>query len=155
MTRSKQEDAKHQALRDSGNLHPHPDKVTDEMFLQEDFFDSRDLVQVKYEMLRRVRVDGERVQSTSCSFGLSRPTYYLAQEAYQRTGLVGLLPAKRGPRRAHKLSVEVMDFVRGELVADKSLRTAELARRVKKRFDITVNPRSIQRALSRRQKKTE
>ena len=69
-------------LREQGCLHPHPEKVTDEAFVASEFFDRRDLVQVKYEMLRRVRVDGHSVSQSAVGFGLSRPSYYEAQAAY-------------------------------------------------------------------------
>ena len=39
-------------------LEPSPEAVTDEAFSASEFLDARDLVQVKYEMVRRVRVDG-------------------------------------------------------------------------------------------------
>ena len=143
--------AKIEALRASHSLHLHPENVQDELFRQE-FFDPCDLVQVKYEMLRRVQVDGHPVQHTAHAFGFSRPTFYEAQTAYERSGLVGLLPAKRGPRRAHKLSESVMAFVMKELAADPSPSPAELVRLIKQRFSFTVHPRSLQRALARRKK---
>ena len=155
MTRRKGEDAKHQALRDSGTLNPHADTVCDELFVEHEFFDSDDLLQIKYEMLRRVRVDKVPVSIAASSFGLSRPTFYKAQADYERDGLYGLLPAKRGPRRAHKLSEPVMEFVASELAADSSLRAPQLARRIKERFDLDVHPRSVERALQREQKKTK
>ena len=154
MTRRKEKDAKRQALRDSGTLNPHAAKVSDELFVKHEFFDPDDLLQLKYEMLRRVRVDEQSVSSASRSVGLSRPTFYKAQAEYERGGLCGLLPAKRGPRRAHKLSEPVMEFVMSELAVDGSLRAPELARRIKERFGVDVHPRSIERALQRRQKKT-
>ena len=154
MSPSKPKDDKRQALHHSASLHSHPDKVTDDLFLQDDFFDPRDLVQVKYEMLRRVRTEGLSIHSAARSFGLSRPTFYHSQTAYERAGILGLRPAKRGPRRAHKLSEEVMAFVLEELAADPSLRPAELAQRIQLRFALTVHPRSVKRALERRQKKT-
>ena len=46
-------DPKTRALRQEASLHPHPEQVTDELFSTQEFFDARDLVQVKYEMLRR------------------------------------------------------------------------------------------------------
>ena len=46
-------DPKSQALRRQA-LHPHPEHVTDDLFVTREFFDPRDVVQVKYEMLRRV-----------------------------------------------------------------------------------------------------
>ena len=155
MTRPKRDDPKHKALRDSGTINPHPEKVTDELFMERDFFDPCDLVQVKYEMLRRVRIDGHPIQGAARAFGLSRPTFYKAQADYERGGLGGLLPARRGPRRAHKLSEPVMAFVVSELAAEASLRAPELAARIKERFGVKVHPRSIDRALARRQKKTE
>ncbi len=153
MSRFNSKDDKRQALHDSASLHPQPDKVSDEFFLRDDFFDPRDLVQVKYEMLRRVRTEGLSVHRAAHSFGLSRPTFYHAQAAYQRDGILGLRPAKRGPRRAHKLSEEVMAFVLDQLSADPALQPAELARRIQQRLALTVHPRSVKRALERTQKK--
>jgi transposase len=154
MSRSPKADAKQKALKEHGSLHPHPHSVTDKLFLEKEFFDPRDLVQVKYEMLRRVRVDGLSVQSTARAFGLSRPTFYQAQQAYERDGVIGLLPDKKGPRRAHKLSEEVLGFVHQQLQTDDTLKAPELARRIHGRFGVAVHPRSIQRALARGQKKT-
>ena len=50
--------AKLDTLRQTGTLHPHPQAVTDPLFQDQPFFDARDLMQVKYEMLRKVEVDG-------------------------------------------------------------------------------------------------
>ncbi len=154
MRRARPHDAKQHALQESGSLHPHPDHVTDARFLQDDFFDPRDLVQVKYEMLRRVRIEGHAIQGAARTFGLSRPTFYQARAAYARAGVLGLRPAKRGPRRAHKLSAAVMAFVVKALAADPARRPAELAARIQQRFGLPVHPRSVMRALARRQKKT-
>ena len=55
------------------------------------FFDPEDLVQVKYEMLRRVREDGQAVTQASAAFGFSRPSFYEAQVAFERAGLPGLV----------------------------------------------------------------
>jgi len=64
-----------------------------------------------------------------------------------------LVPQKRGPRRAHKLSADVVDFLQRERSEDPSLRSPELARRVRKRFGRKVHPRSVERALARQEKK--
>ena len=95
------EDPKVGALRAERSLNPHPESVTDDRFSASDFFDARDLVQVKYEMVRRVRVEGDAVSRTASAFGLSRPTFYEAAAALDAGGLPGLVPARPGPRRAH------------------------------------------------------
>ncbi len=146
-------DPKAAALRRKGCLHPHPEHVRDPLFLYSDFFDPRDLVQVKYEMLRRVRADGRSISESASAFGLSRPSFYLARSAFERDGLCGLLPKKRGPRRAHKLGAEVMTLLEELQLEDPSLDSATLCERVLERFGLEVHPRSIERALARRKKK--
>jgi transposase len=146
-------DPKTDALREQGCLHPHPEKVTDELFASSEFFDARDLVQVKYEMLRRVRVDGRPVSDSAARFGLSRPSYYQAQESFEQGGLPALLPKKPGPRRAHKLSDEVLAALREALAEKPELGSEDLVGLVEERFGISVHRRSIERALSRQEKK--
>ena len=123
------------------------------MFGGSDFFAARDLDQVKYEMLRRVRVDGHPITESTAAFGLSRPSFYQAQTGFEQEGLGGLVRKKPGPRRSHKLSMEVVAFLEALLAQDASLAPATLAQRVQDRFGRSVHPRSIERALARQKKK--
>lgn len=153
MPKTRRPTAKEIALQQEGVLNPHPERVHDPQFTDNDFFDSHDLVQVKYELLRRVEVEGQPLTATAAAFGLSRPSVYKAQAAFAREGLPGLLPQRRGPRRAHKLSAEVMAYVEEERQSDPALRAPALAARIYQQFGIQVHPRSIERALARQQKK--
>ena len=150
---SSKKESKIDALRKQGCLHPHPERVTDETFLSSEFFDPRDLLQVKYEMLRRVRVERQPVSKAASGFGLSRPSYYQAQAAYEQGSLPALLPKKPGPRQAHKLSKDVVKMLRGALSEEPELTAQELVDLVEKRFGISVHRRSIERALTRQEKK--
>lgn len=142
-------------LRAHGALNPRPEGITDEEFLSSDFFDARDLVQVKYEMLRRVSRQGQSVCQAAAAFGFSRPSFYQARAALTKGGLPGLLPRRRGPRGAHKLTKEVMEYIEEVLAEADSLRGPQLAEKVKDRFGLSVHPRSIERALARwREKKS-
>ena len=147
------DDPKHQALRDQGTLNPRPHAVTDELFADSQFFDRHDSIQVKYEMLRRVEKDGRSIKSAATTFGFSRPSFYQARAAFQTGGLSALVPLKRGPKQAHKLTGEVIEFIQQTRQDEPSLRTADLVSRIKERFDLTVHPRTIQRGLARSQKK--
>lgn len=134
-------------------LNPHPEKVTDEVFVKgEPFFDARDLVQVKYEMLRSVREEKRSVTDAAASFGFSRPSFYHAREAFEQGGLGGLLPEPPGPKRAHKLSDEVVDFLEEAIREEGPVRSEDLASIVADEFGISVHPRSVERAISRRKK---
>jgi transposase len=153
MAKKPDRNPKSRALQQVGSLHPHPEQVTDELFLTQEFFDARDLVQVKYEMLRRVQIEGQAVSQSAAHFGFSRPSFYQAQAAFQHGGLPALMPQKRGPKKGHKLTAEVLTFVRQAQQQDRSLRPTALALLVKSKYNITVHPRSIERALTRSQKK--
>jgi transposase len=144
---------KFEALRAHGCLNPKPEVVHDELFVTTDFFDPNDLLQLKYEMVRRVRVEGQPVSHAARGFGLSRPTVYQALSAFEQGGLAALRPQRPGPRRAHKLSEEVIDFLEGVLADTPHLATGELVVAVQEQFGLSVHPRSVKRALGRREKK--
>lgn len=148
---SRSMDAKAEALRRQGALHPNPDLLRDEAFRQSEFFDARDLVQVRYEMLRRHQVDGKAVTAVAGAFGVSRQAFYTTEAAFDKMGVSGLLPRRRGPQRAHKCTDEVLDFVEQWRAASPTEK--DVARAIQKRFGISINPRSIERALARRKKK--
>ena len=149
----KRPSAKRQTLKTNGTLHPHPEQVHDSLFYTEEFFDANDLLQVKYEMLRRVRSDGWSVTQAVETFGFSRPSFYKAQSAFDEAGLAGLVGRKRGPKAAHKLSAEVMAFVTQQRTEHPNITLRELAEQISKRFAISVHIRSLQRALRRQEKK--
>lgn len=145
----RREDRKVEALRAERSLNPRPETVSDEAFAGSEFLDARDLVQVKYEMVRRVRVEREAISHSATAFGFSRPSFYEAAAAIDTGGLAALVPARPGPRRAHKLSDEVLSFVRASMETDPSLRSVDLVGLIEERFGISVHSRSIERALAR------
>ena len=146
-------DPKGAALAETRCLNPHPEQVRDPAFLASDFFDARDAVQVKYEMVRKVRAGGAPVSQAAAAFGYSRPAYYEAAAALERSGLEGLVPARPGPRGGHKLTEEVLAWAEEQLAADPALRPAQLPGRIEEAFGVRVHPRSVERALARRRER--
>jgi len=147
------QETKRNLLRQQGALHPHPEAVTAALFQHSSFFDPHDLPQVKYEMLRRVEAEQFPVSQAAQEAGLSRPSFYQAQAALRRGGLAGLLRQKPGPHGAHKLTAPVLDFLDRQRARQPAPRYAELARLVQEQLGLTVHPRTIERVLSRPQKK--
>lgn len=145
--------SKREALRRQGVLNHRANQVRDRLFTQHEFFDPDDLMQVKYEMVRRVEEDGVAVTDAVEQFGFSRPSFYQARASLRAAGLAGLLPKKRGPHSGHKLSADVVAFLQQERLKDPEARADELARRICDRFGVAVHPRSVERALVRQEKK--
>ncbi|WP_437222403.1 helix-turn-helix domain-containing protein [Planctomicrobium sp. SH661] len=152
MSRSAEE-VKIEALRKWGALHASPEDVADELFLAHEFFDPRDLVQVKYEMLRRVQLEGLSVSEAARRFGFSRTAFYQALALFEQQGLPGLIPHRPGPKGAHKLNQDVVEFLQQQQARNAALRAGEMVELVQREFDISVHPRSIERALLRERKK--
>jgi transposase len=147
-------DPKHQSLLDRHTLNSRSASVRDAQFNPEqDFFDPRDLIQVKYEMLRRVLVDGDPASHAARDFGFSRVAFYKALRAFEQQGLAGLLPRKRGPHGGHKITDEVLDFLTERHAADPSLSSRSMAALVAEHFDRSVHPRTITRAFAQKKKR--
>jgi transposase len=137
-----------EALRDEGTLNPIPEQVRDPKFRDNEFFDPHDIVQVKYEMLRRVSVENASVSAATEEYGVSRPTYYQTKTSFDKAGVAGLVPGKRGPRGPHKLRGEALAFVQQQLVAGEPVRARELAKLVRQKLGLNIHPRTIERAVA-------
>lgn len=140
-----------QQLKKEGTLHPNPNRVRTNLLAKSPFFDANDLMQMKYEMLRSVSADRQSVAKAAHTFGLSRVAYYHAQTQYQKHGLAGLLPYRRGPRHPHKFTPEVTSFINEQLTAtggrpDWNL----LSKQIEAEFGIKVHPRSVERAMKQK-----
>ena len=153
MAKAKKPDPKSEALSQGGVLNPTPEAVRDDLFTGNPFFDAKDLVQVRYEMVRRHQVDGIAISDAAETFGVTRPTFYKAQSALQTAGLAGLLPNRRGPKGGHKVSAEVVAFVADLKAASPELTTSQCVGAIETRFGIKVHRRSLERALARKKKR--
>ena len=153
MTRKENTDPKAVALQKKGALNSKADQITDPLFHGDEFFDPKDLVQVKYEMLRRVRKDGKSVTEAAAAFAMSRFSFYEAQLVLNRDGLPGLVPKKPGPHGGHKITPEVDVYIEAASSKEPSLDALDLLAKVKERFGVMVHPRTITRTLVRMKKK--
>lgn len=98
--------------------------------------------------VRRHQADGVAIANIAATFGVSRPTYYKAQNALQSAGLAGLLPGKRGPKGGHKVSDEVIAFVAELKTKNPALTTSQCLHAIEEHFGVKVHRRSLERALA-------
>ena len=136
-----------EALRACGALNAHPEKVRHPSFAQSDFLDPHDMVQLKYEMIRSIEVDGNPVTQAAAEFGLSRPIVYEALENFRKEGIEGLLPPKRGPKSPRKLTQEVVQFLREVCSNEPGIKVSALAEKVRERFGTILHSRTVEKAL--------
>jgi transposase len=139
-------------LQQAGVLNPYPKRVKASLFQNSIFFDARDFIQVKYEMLRHVLIEGGTKSEAAELFGVSRPTFYEAEAAFLQDGLAGLLPKQRGPKGPHKLDEGIMQFIEMQINKNRQITTKELVQLIQVNLNISVHQRSIERALARKKK---
>ena len=126
-------------------LNLEPERVQDPNFIQQtDFFDPKDIVQVKYEFLRRCEVEKKEVASTCHDFGFSRTTYYNVQRAFYNGGLPQLMGKPRGRQKPIKLTETVLGFLIAEKARNNNLAAKEMAKRLKERHQVDLTERMIQ-----------
>ena len=147
-SKSDSKQPKVRVLVEEGTLNPTPGKVQDPKFNEGEFFDPRDIVQVKYEMLRRVSVENASVANAAEEYGVSRPTYYQTKASFEETGIAGLVPRKRGPQGPHKLQGAVLEFILGKRIEGEPLHARQLAEQIREKFDLDIHPRTIERAVA-------
>jgi len=131
------------ALEQTGLVHPHPEAVTAALFDSSEFFLPADKVQVKYEMLRAVAVDGLAVSSAAGTHGYSRAEFYLVSAAFSDRGMAGMVDGRRGRKGPTKLTGAIMDFLRASPVEQSG---ADLARQVETRFGVALHRRTVERS---------
>lgn len=142
-------DTKADRLRQSGTLNPRPDLVTDALFRDSAFFDPRDLLQVRYEMVR-CTARGVPLKEAAARFGTSVPTCVRANRAFRENGLQGLVPQRRGPRGAHKITPEILAFVQRYRAEQAPLGSRRLVPLIEARFGVRLHPRSLDKALAKK-----
>ena len=145
--------SKIQTLKAAGAFNPRADQVSHSLFMQSEFFDPRDLPQLKYETLRALELDDYSVTRAAEEFGLSRPTIYQAQDQFKKQGLEGLLARKRGPKMPHKLTPPVRQYLEELAASEPQTGPRQLARRLRQRFKVKIHPRTIEKALKTKAKK--
>jgi transposase len=145
---------KRRALQQEGTLHPARTRVRAQLFWEHPtFFDARDELQVKYEMLRAHFVDGQAVTTVCDRFGYSRQTFYILQRRLARRGIAGLRDGRPGRVGPVKCTPDVVEFLRAQRTANPALSIPELVGRLARERDVQLHRRTVERLVGRGRKK--
>jgi transposase len=137
--------AKQDEMRNNGSFNHHANTVSAEIFSSSSFFDSHDVMQVKYEMLRSVERECNNISSAAEKFGFSRVSFYQIKKEFDKYGVSGLMPKKRGPKGSRKLDQDDIEFARS--LTGTHTKTQILMRLIEDR-GVDVSKRTLERQLS-------
>lgn len=138
-------DSKLKILEENGSFNKSADKVKDPIFQNNPFFDAKDIVQVKYEMLRAVKKDQQPVMQIAKTFGFSRVSYYKTLNDFRNNGMEGILPKKRGPQKAHKLTSEIMEYIYEKTTQNPRITKKELVKILETDKGIKIHKRTLEK----------
>jgi transposase len=145
--------SKAQILKQKKCFNKKANQLDDPLFSEYEFFDPQDIIQVKYEMLRRVKKDRWTISKAAKSFGFSRPSFYSSRRAFEEKGMQGLLPGTTGPKSPHKLTDEVLNYISEQIKKDNPPAPSAMVKMIKKKFGFKIHVRTIQRALKKKGEK--
>lgn len=137
-------------LKENGTYNPRHEKVTAPCFRSGVFFDSMDLVQVKYELLRSVSSGECTITQASKQFGISRESIYKNKAAYEAGGIQALIPRKTGPKGASKLTKQGQAFIDSYVSEHPSASASEVNAKMREEVGISVHTRTVERYLSKK-----
>lgn len=137
-------------MKENGSFNEKYKKVTAPAFGSGIFFDPRDIVQVKYEMLRCVSLGEATVTQAADQFGFSREAFYNNKNAYELGGVQALFPKKTGPKGPHKLVPEAIQWIDAFIQENPRAHVSEINGHLRENMGISVHNRTIERYLSKK-----
>jgi transposase len=143
------EKSKTEFLRKEGLINLRPDRVTHDLFNKYEFFDPLDLPQVRYEMLRIVRVEKISVTEACRLFGFSREYFYRLEKNFISHGYASLLGASRGRRPLIALNQEIVNYIVHRKMTDPTLTGERLRLELKTNYQVDCSRRTVERIIEK------
>ena len=140
---------KDETLKESGCFNANHANVTAGIFSSNPFFDKKDVIQVKYEMIRAASNGEGSVTEIADAHGFSRKSFYQIGKAFASGGLGALVPKKKGPKGPSKLNPEALGFINDFSEMNKGAKAGEISAALEAAKGVKVHPRTIHRQLKK------
>ena len=140
---------KDEQLIENGCFNSNHANVTAGIFGSSPFFDKKDVIQVKYEMVRAAAGGEGSVTEIAGAYGYSRKSFYQISRAFEAGGLCALVPKKTGPKGPTKLSAEALEFIATFFNEHNGAKARQVSVALESEKGIKVHPRTIARNLKK------
>ena len=136
-------------LEKEGLLNPKPERIIHPLFKAHAFFNSLDLPQVRYEMLRCARTQELSVSGACKAFGFSREYFYRLERSFMGQGYAALLGSQVGRRPLILLNQEIVSFIIVEKIKNSKITAVKLRKQIKKRYNVECSIRTVERVVEK------
>jgi len=141
-----------QVLKANGTYNNQHNAVRKSNFIENEFYDPMDAVQVKYEMLRDGESGSRPIKDVAEDFGFSRATYYNIKEGFEKQGIASLFPDKTGPKHPHKLTQDLCSFVDEYISLNPEKRLLDILEAIYDKKKIKISRRTLERYLEKKKR---
>jgi len=138
-------------MKRNGSFNKNYANVSASIFEASPFFDKRDIVQVKYEMVRAASRGEGSIYEIAAAHGFSRKSYYQTSKAFESGGLCALVPKKTGPKGPTKINCEITAYIEGYYAEHPKAGVNEISEALKEEKGVKVHPRTIYRHVKKNQ----
>jgi len=128
-------------------LNKNPEKITNPLFIEHDFFDPLDNIQVKYEMLRANQVDKQKVSHICKQFNYSREAFYVILRRFKKQGIVGFLEGSRQRKNTIMLNQDIVKMIIQTKYESPHISGSKLAQKINATFNTDYKKRAIEKAI--------
>ncbi len=142
-------DTKIQFLKNEGLINPKPERVRYKLFKSNDFFDSMDLPQVRYEMIRTARTESISVTEACRLFGFSREYFYKLERNFMMRGFVALLGSQKGRRPLIALNNEIVNMIIYRKIDNPDLSGEDLRKEIMRIYKLDCSRRTVERIIEK------
>jgi len=142
--------SKQDILLENGTYNKNHNKVIEQRFVDDDFYDPQDLAQVKYEMLRTVRESEKSIEEVTKRFGFSRSGFYKIKNSFEKSGISSFVSNKTGPQNARKLTKEYQQFIDNYLFENPNTSSENITAVLKLEKGLVISKRTIERYRNRK-----
>lgn len=137
-------------LKKEGLLNSKPERIKYPLFNDFAFFDSQDLSQVRYEMLRSARVEKLSVTNACKQFGFSREYFYKLERTFDQRGFSSLLGSSIvGCRPVIALNQEIVAFIAHKKIEDPKLSGESLRKEIYNIYKVNCSRRTVERIIEK------
>jgi transposase len=130
-------------LEQEGLINPKPERVSHPLF------ETLNLPQVRYEMIRTARVENISVSKACELFGFSREYFYKLERSFMARGYVALLGSTMGRRPIIALNQEIVNFIVHRKMEQPTVSGENLRQELQKLYNVDCSRRTVERIVEK------
>ena len=141
---------KQSRLKESNTFNSKSDKITANIFADNELMDPQDLLQVRYEMVRAIEYEKKPIKEICTEYGVSATTARRYLDDLKKGGLIALVPEPKGPSGPTKLTKEATDFIENYLKENPKASGGKIHNALEAKLHPGISKRTVERYLSKK-----